>query len=93
MTSLVSGKGWIMTGPMDGQRWSAWREVAVAWAFAALFASTLVLAVPTHHREGSPASPSSFASAAGHAHPKLPDAEGPRSGETCSDRDYVNERC
>ena len=93
MTSLVSGKGWIMTGPMDGRRWSAWREVAVAWVVATLFAGALVLAVPTPHKEGSPASPSSLPFVAGHAHPKLPDAEGPRSDETCSDRDYVNERC
>jgi len=28
-----------------------------------------------------------------HAHQKTADPEGPGSDETCSDRDYANERC
>jgi anti-sigma-K factor RskA len=95
MTSLAIREGWAMTStaPTGGPRRSAWREVVVAWAMAAVLAGALVLTVSHHDKEGSDAGLWSLAPAASHAHQKAADPEGPGSDETCSDRDYANERC
>ncbi len=93
MTSLAIAEGWNMTGPRGGRGWSSWREVAAAWAVAAVLAGALLLTVPRHDLQSPPASLWSISPAAGsHAHRKAPDAEGP-ADEACSDRDYANELC
>ncbi len=84
MTSIAS-----KAGPQAGAR----RDVVVAWAMAVVLASALVLTVPSHDEQGPSGSPLPLASAAGQIHPKAADSEGPSSDETCSDRDYANERC
>ena len=71
---------------------SGWRAVAMAWMVAAALTGALVLM----QREGkvcSAASLRSHAAAVRLAHLKAADPEGPTSDETCSDRDYANERC
>jgi hypothetical protein len=95
MTSLAIREGWAMTStaPTGGPRWTAWREVVVAWAMAAVLVGVLVLTVSHHDKEGSAAGLWSLAPTASHAHQKTADPEGPGSDETCSDRDYANERC
>jgi hypothetical protein len=83
------------TGP-NGQRGrSAWREVIMAWAAAAVLAGVLAVAMAKHDDSGAPASAMSSLTpaAGGHVHKKAMDDEGPASEEACSDRDYANERC
>ena len=71
---------------------SRWRAVAAAWMMAAALTGALVL-VQREGTAGSAASLRSPAAAARLAHLKAADPEGPTSDETCSDRDYANERC
>jgi hypothetical protein len=71
-----------------------WRDVVVAWTVAMMLVGALVLTVPNHAGERSmPAGLWSLARAAGHTHASARDAEGPKSDEACSERDYANERC
>jgi hypothetical protein len=96
MTSLAIAEGWNMTGtdPKGERDWGAWREVAVAWAVAAVIAGALMLTLPNHDPLGSQENLWSLSPAAGtHAHNKTSDAESPTDEETCSDRDYANELC
>ena len=95
MTSLAIREGWAMTStaPTSGPQSSVWREVVVAWAMAAVLAGVLVLTVSHYHRQGSATSSWLLAPSAHHAHDKATDPEGPGGDETCSDRDYANERC
>ena len=95
MTSLAIADGWTMTsGQRGGRGLGAWREVVLAWAVATVLAGALLVTVPNHDKEGSPARLWSLAPTAGaHLQQTAPDAEGPRSDEACSDRDYANERC
>jgi hypothetical protein len=82
------------TGSKGGRRWGRWHDVVVAWAAAVVLACVLVLTLPNHDKEGSPAELWSVAPTAGsHAQQKVPDAEGSISDQACSDRDYANERC
>lgn len=78
--------------PAGGPRRSTWREVVVAWTMAAVLVGVLVLTVSHHDKEGPAAGLWSLAPAS-HAHQKTADPEGPAGDETCSDRDYANERC
>jgi hypothetical protein len=71
---------------------SGWRAVAAAWMVAVALTGALVL-VQREGNAGSAASLRSLAAAARLAHLKAVDPEGPTSDETCSDRDYANERC
>ena len=96
MTSLAIAEGWNMTGidPKGARAWGAWREVVTAWAVAVVLAGALLVTLPSHDRLSPPANLWSLSSAAGgHVHAKASDSEGPKSDETCSDRDYANERC
>jgi hypothetical protein len=71
---------------------SGWRAVAGAWMVAAALIGALVL-VQREGKAGSAASLPLHAAAAHLAHVKVADPEGPTTDETCSDRDYANERC
>ena len=95
MTNFAITEGWAMTStaPTSGPQRSAWREVVVAWATAAVLTGVLVLTLSHQDREGSATSSWALAPGAHHTHHKAADPEGPGGDDTCSDRDYVNERC
>jgi anti-sigma-K factor RskA len=95
MTSFAITERWAMTStaPTSGPRRGAWREVVAAWAMTAVLAGVLVLIISHQDRARSPSASWSPASGAHHAHQKAADPEGPGGDETCSDRDYANERC
>jgi hypothetical protein len=71
---------------------SGWRAVAAAWMVAVALTGALAL-VQREAKAGSTASLRSLAAAARLAHLNAADPECPTSDETCSDRDYANERC
>ena len=91
----VEGLKMASTGPRGQRGRSAWREVIMAWAAAAVLAGVLAVAMVKHDDRGSAtAAMSSMTPAAGgHVHKQVTDDEGPASEEACSDRDYANERC
>jgi hypothetical protein len=95
MKNPAIAKGWTLMprgGDKSVRARSAWREVAVAWVWAAALIGALVMAMPIRGAERVPRL-WSLAPAAGHVHARGADAEGPASDEACSDRDYASERC
>ena len=91
--AITEGRAMTSTASRAGSHRSAWGEVVVAWAMAAALAGVLLLMVSDHDKESSATSSWPLTPSAHYAHQMAVDPEGPASDETCSDRDYANERC